>query len=1250
MLDEIEHYLGPVADADPQLAIKLIHFVIDNEKNDALSILPLSTRASDCLGFSHQHFYDDKTSVRKGRMLQGQNELPPAVWIRLAYVMDTAAKSTYRVNIAGPAGWPSWFRTLVLEMVEGHIANKTYRNISMYRPIEDLQKIMKEAELPDDLLVKSVLDSEQSKYISRMHYFTGAHQIEPFSHVDKYFEAHLEVVVKHIKEAKADEKLFGLNTLAHANFDFNLILDFLVDLGTGSAKTVRDGAYRYLLPLKDKARPIIENKISNGTATEKTEAISLLSILFGKGCHEFLSRALESERSERIKQTIRKIITTPTDHDDSSMNALALPESTLKLGEIHLNTKTKSSISNLFHSLYDQILADFDQRFAQCDDKAIQNPAYAVYKLQRPSLNIDKFTEEAIEFIEGKITTRTIFANNIFRRILFNSNLLVDEWLAPPGLELIHVVRLAYVLDLIDPANEHSLHHHSKIFSTYLNRSTEKYGLREFDDCFATLPSGNAGFICSNYLLYPGNWDDIAGKPEQVWPAFVANPKVIREIFHTHGGRDPFANYLNKQRAENAFAVLDKFPVLPDDLQSLMWELALGEGKTERKQAQKVLAKIQGKTERIVTSLTDGKQVVRAAAAEWLGKLGDRTAVAPLKKAFHKEKQEVVKGAFIQALDTLGADVNEFLSRDELLKEAQAGLAKKKAKGIEIFTLSRLPELHWADTGKLVEPDITEWWINQCLQLKIQSPSPILKRYLQMCRADESTRFANHVLSTWIGADTLAMPMDEAAALAKQQADALWAQYGTGFLAEQYKGDKNNLYKQLYNELATRCLGSAIDQKGALALAAAAGNADTVRMCERYIKQWYGMRLSQCKAMIEVLAWMDNPLALQSLLGFAKRFRTKTIKQHAEELVQQIAEKHGWTVDELADRTIPDGGFARPLDENGEPIGDVAILELDYGARQFEVKLDDRLEPQIMSKVEGKILKALPAPGKDDDEAKAKEAKQLLSTAKTTVKAVVKQQEERFFDAVCTERTWHYADWRRFLAQHPIVGRLCVRLVWSAYEHAGDDEKKGAFITCFRPLEDGSLTNENDKEVKLPENAIVTIAHTCNVTPQVEAAWLKHLADYDVKPLFQQFGRLHYILPKELQDKDAITEFEGYCLSSFKLRSKAIKSGYSRGSAEDGGIFMTYYKDFSSLRIRSIIEFSGSGLPESDIQVALLKLRFTRINPQSEMSSWMQVGIPLKEIPVALLSECYNDIRQIAAEGSGFNEKWQEATPYAHTG
>jgi len=102
----------------------------------------------------------------------------------------------------------------------------------------------------------------------------------------------------------------------------------------------------------------------------------------------------------------------------------------------------------------------------------------------------------------------------------------------------------------------------------------------------------------------------------------------------------------------------------------------------------------------------------------------------------------------------------------------------------------------------------------------------------------------------------------------------------------------------------------------------------------------------------------------------------------------------------------------------------------------------------------------------------------------------------------------------------------------------------------------------------------------------------------------------------------------------------ALKLGYTRGPAEDGGWFHVYEKRFPTLGLQAVLEFTGNPLPEENRNVALLNLSFASSADNSRGK------LTLSKVPKVLLSECYNDLRLIAAEGTGYDADWQEKSEY----
>jgi hypothetical protein len=1252
-LAELVKHFGHLAELDADIAAATIRYLVAGGDEGVLLQLRGLKGADEELGVGgatkgSQWELSRSRMQERVRVYEEAAQAGPQFWIRLAQILDAIQPSAQK-QTALPKGCPSWFVALIDDL------RFAYQRHSGSEPIWSVdlpEAILKASAVPTDLLARLFLVYENGK-VSRS-YYAGYASSRYFHDWKGYFGRHLTAVRESLAALDAESRLHSLKFLAHVEFDFTPLVDLLVDLGINGQKTVRDEVFPHLHKHRDLASPLLDEVLANGDAAARHEAVQLLWRLFGRESIDRLKKHAQTEASERVKQTIEKLVSAPDEQPEDALKALAanLPPLEIELGVVDLPEAAKVGIRQALTDASQLALENYEKAMIQWKDP--DRPKW-MGKPEKPTAVAEKDVLAVINYVEGKRWTSG--AGKEAGAVIWNENgenqlpywarqaaqkALTADWLAPPDIKLVHVVRLIHLSNALS-INGQGLHWgHFDGLERYRALCPQPFGLRELDAVVATLPKAKPGMTVAYYLSVGRYCNFCVWDAEFIWPASVEHPEPLDAALKPPAKND----YSWSSRRESAFRVLAMFPQLPAGYVPLLWDLALSENKGDRPLAQAALATVPDKASKVVVALKDGRQTVRAAAAEWLGKIGDKAAVEPLKEAFRKEKQELVKGAYMTALDALGADVNEFLDRGALLKEAKAGLAKKTPKGMDWVPFDRLPALHWEDTKEPVAPEIVRWWLVQGVQQKSAVAGPLLRRYLGMCRKHEATALAKYVLTAWIAQDTRVPNHEECMAKARKDADQQWATYSQHqYWIDAYKNDKENLVKQLFQAYSTQFLGSAIGEKGVLGVVTAAGDAACVKMCEQYIRKWFGNRLAQCKALVEVLAWIPHPLAIQALLGFATRFRTKAVRQLADEHVKALAEREGWTVDELADRTLPDAGFERPVDEAGKPVGDRAVLTLDYGPRKFTVTLDDELQP-IITTEEGKKVKAPPAAGKADDAELAKVAKKAFGDAKKIVKEVVKRQSERFYEALCTQRSWKFEDWKRFLADHPIAGRLCVRLAWCAYTPAVGDAPE-RFLGCFRPLDDGSLTNEQDEEVKLPADAVIRLAHTCNTPAELGAAWLQHFKDYDVAPLFPQFGRTIYDLPEARKKETDVEDFQGHMLTTFKLRGKATKLGYIRGDAEDHGFFTLYRKPFPSLGMQAIVGFSGSGMPETDGPAALHTLYFIPLKSDNEAAySYRPNKLPLGKVPPVLLSECHNDLRQMAAEGSGFDPEWSKRGYY----
>lgn len=748
---------------------------------------------------------------------------------------------------------------------------------------------------------------------------------------------------------------------------------------------------------------------------------------------------------------------------------------------------------------------------------------------------------------------------------------------------------------------------------------------------FGVEPATVVDRYCHEYHPLAGDWPDA-----DVWPFFAHHLGLLEDVVARRRARDWGFD------PTGPFRALGTLPWLRPSTVDLLFAIALGPSKTDRPQAQALLDRLPGTAERVLPALADGRAEVRILAAQWLGRSRHEPAVPLLERAFRTERQDAVRAAILDALQALGRPVERYLDRHGLTGDAERALRKGVPAALAWFPWERLPAVRWADDGTPVPGAVLRLFLVQAAKAKTSVPNALLRKYCALFEPRDREAFGTFVLAAWLAEDV--RPITPAEARQRATADAqMWHNWITqlpqAYVGHPYAGRSvAEIAAMTLPGLLQTPAGSATASKGVLAVVAACGSEHVAPTVEAYLRRWYGMRLAQCKALVAMLAWVDHRSATQLMLAIGSRFRTKGIQEEARRQAEELAERSGWTVDELADRTAPTAGF----DEKGEQL-------LDYGPRAFTAVLGADLTVTLRDP-SGAPVKALPPARQTDDAELAAAAKKTLAATRKELKSVVTLQTRRLYEAMCTGRGWTYQDWHDYLLAHPVVRQLVQRLVWVADLPAGDGDGAAApagsgraaepvEYALFRPLDDATLTDVDDDEVTLPPGAVVRVAHVAGVGAEAAARWQGHLADYDVTPLFAQFGRGSRTVPEPGAGDTRVTDVEGHLIETFALRGRATKLGWVRGQALDGGVFTTYTKDFAGLGLQARIEFTGSALPEENRTAALVGLEFARLGGRDAWNPPLQ---PLRDVPPVLLAECYQDLWLIAADGSGHDPDWEK--------
>ncbi|MEQ5110430.1 DUF4132 domain-containing protein [Providencia vermicola] len=1000
-----------------------------------------------------------------------------------------------------------------------------------------------------------------------------------------------------------------INVLKKDKALYSVFADCLVTFATSSLKTVRSAAEPTLSILPDESVKLYLTKVlTEGTPKQRTQAADLFARI-GKD-REVLEAALQTETNKTVLKSI-----------ESAISRFSVMDSASEIEETALPALVELEDTPLPESAKDILINNFNEMLQKAKENAENE--IEENKKQKHTYNWAQRHYKEFQKLDAKTCAKIIDKLNSGKEVITNHEYNVVKFKERinnlPEFTLFHALRLI-------SHNRTGMDHFSHYYLTreVPPRIIGQIELRQLEQVLAHCHYQQAHRLIADFCLRSYNDGlKLFNQPQQVWPFFTQYPDFIAEALGLIP-QQAKQRYYQEYDASSGIEVLAMLPTIPARFIPRIMELALGENKTHRLSAQKLLETLPNIHVNAAEGLDSGKQEIRVTAIEWLARLKHPDSLKPLYALLKKEKREIVRAALLTALEQFGEDISSYLSPKVLLAEAQKGLKGKAPASMSWFNLDSLPALTWQN-NKPVDGEIIRWWVILAVKLKMPAGNGLLQRYISLLSVDSQRKLGSFMLNSFIAQDTAGPSLEMAMAEAERDAPQRLTNYQDWVKRwpEYYSQYENYTLEQcindIKNEVLRRYLGSAITDKGMLALICGIEGHIAVTALRNYMRDHY-QRRAQIEAMIDAVATSNDPLIIQLLLSLSRRYRTASVQEKARGLVAQIAERNGWSADELADRTIPTAG----MDETG-------VLALEYGERTFTAKLDPQ-QKLVLFNPEGKEIKALPAARKTDNEELIKESKKLLSSSKKELKQVIDLQTARLYEAMCAERLWTTQDWQEYIQAHPIMRGLIERLVWMEI----DNDK---VINVFRPSDDGSLLNLEDDEIELSAGSSIKLAHAALISEDERKGWLVHFKDYKVKFLFSQME--HKIPELDL----ALTEIEdrkGWLTDTYTLRGVLTKMGYQRGQAEDGGSFMHYSKHYASLGFYVYIEFSGSYVPEENIPAVLYSLSFE----SGQQSSWNRSYIELKDIPPILLAESYADYLKVADACAGFDPEWEKKTPW----
>ncbi|PYC69798.1 hypothetical protein C7C46_27890 [Streptomyces tateyamensis] len=634
---------------------------------------------------------------------------------------------------------------------------------------------------------------------------------------------------------------------------------------------------------------------------------------------------------------------------------------------------------------------------------------------------------------------------------------------------------------------------------------------------------------------------------------------------------------------------------------------------------------------------TDAAPHAREVALTLLGVLsrdlpGDRLAAARLKR-----------------LDALGR-VHTLWYRERLDDLAEAELAAGRALAPAVVATFRRSALNGYDDGtvalaaKLTEPalNVGEEWAELALRDAEQAADAAdwqaLLRLATTATAAKPTRRWEQqarALVEALGTDRVRTAVLPWLALVGRRTFELEGQ--------EYQPDVNNTFDP-YNANALRGL--------AWVLALLPAHPDTARalgaLAETSLKKLPGVGPRNPKvanAAVIALARLEGEPALAELARLATRVTYKGTLKLIDTALQTRADALGLSREEIQELAVPAYGLTE-VGRTEQVLGEfTAVLEVQGGKAVLGWRNSA-----------GKAAKTVPAAVKRDH---AEQLKELKAAAKDVDK-MLSAQSERLDRQFLARRTWSYAAWRERYLDHPLVGTLARRLLWTV-----DGTAVG--------FADGELRTLADEQVH--DGAEVRLWHPVDHEPAVVVAWRDWLERHGITQPFKQAHREVYLLTDaERATRTYSNRFAAHVLRQHQFHSLAAVRGWRnrlRLMVDDSAPPATRELPQWGLRAEYWIHGEGEayGVDSTEsgsyLRLTTDQVRFYPIDAPENSAhcfggeysmglsrrTWLGRraavnSLPLADIPPLVLSEVLRDVDLFVGVASvGNDPTWQDGGP-----
>lgn len=393
-------------------------------------------------------------------------------------------------------------------------------------------------------------------------------------------------------------------------------------------------------------------------------------------------------------------------------------------------------------------------------------------------------------------------------------------------------------------------------------------------------------------------------------------------------------------------------------------------------------------------------------------------------------------------------------------------------------------------------------------------------------------------------------------------------------------------------------------------------------------------------ACVYALGEMPGMTGVYQMALLKVRINFRSALNGIEKALALAAERVGMSVVELEEIGVPAYGLT-DVGLSCQPLGDVTAELVITGTSTTELR---------WRKADGNYQKSIP---KSVTDHYGEELKELKAAAKD-IQKMLPAQRQRLDNLFLQQRCWPLAKWRQHYLDHPLVGYLARRLIWS-FEN-GAERRQGCYHNGELLDLEGRVLQGLDAETQ------VSLWHPIQSGLDEIKGWREWLERLQVVQPFKQAHReIYLVTDAERTTNTYSNRFAAHIIKQHQFNALAVQRGweYALQGCWDGGSetiarrVLPEWGLWAEFWVEGIGQY-GTDTTEAGIfhYVATDQVRFHAYGGEGQPArpGWTRGSdegpLPIAEVPPLALSEIFRDIDLFVGVGSvGNDPEWSDGGP-----